>query len=124
DDQARRAETHRLRRRQGGKEAEQLAEEDRAPRQGLREEELRRAALGSEGEDAQEERGERHQEEDELDQGGRGAREVLHPAPPEEHIARAGDREGKDGEDEGEDLRPARANREAQLLAGAEPERR
>ena len=123
DDRAGGAEADRLRGRERGPEAGGLAEENRAARDGLREEELGGAPLGREGEDADEERRERDEEKDELDERGGGPREVLHAAPARERVARDGDGEREDREDRGEDLRPSRTDREDELLPGAEEER-
>ena len=62
------------------------------------------------------ERGERHEEQHELDERDGGAREVLDAVAAGEHVAGPGHREGEDAEHDGEDLRPARAEGEDQLL--------
>ena len=84
--------------------------------------ELGGAAIGGEGQDADQQRGERHEQQHELHERDGGAREVLDPVAAGEHVARPRHREGEDAEDDGEDLRPARAEREDQLLLREEAE--
>ena len=116
DDRPRGAEAHRLGGGQRLEEAEELAEQDRPARHRLGEHELGGAAVGGQGQDADEQRGERHEEQHELDEGDGGAREVLDAVAAGEHVAGPGHPEGQDAEHHGEDLGPTRAEGEHQLL--------
>ena len=122
DDRPRGAEADRLGRGERLEEAEELAEQDRPARDGLREDELGGAAVGGEGQDADEERGERHEQQHELHEGDGGAREVLDPVPAGQHVAGPRHPEGEDAEDDGEDLRPARPEGEDELFPREEEE--
>ena len=124
DHEAGGAEADRFGRHERGEQAECLAEEDVPAGDRLREEELRRPPLGNQRLDADQERRERDEEEDQLDEGNCRPREVLDAAPAREDVARRRDGEREEGEDDREDLRPARPDGQEQLLPRTEEDRR
>src|SRR5262249_25618096 len=103
-------------------EAEQLSEQDGAAGHRLREEQLGGAAIRGERQDADQERRQRNEEEHELDERGRRAREVLDAVPAREHVTRRGHGQAEDPEHGREDLCPARAHGEKELLPRDEEE--
>jgi hypothetical protein len=123
DHEAGRAEADGLRRDEGQEQPEQLAGEDGGPGDRLRVEQLGGAPVRRQLEDAEHERRERHEQQDELDERDRRAREVLDAAAAREDVAGRRDEQGEAREYRGEDLEPARADGERQLLFRAQPQR-
>ena len=124
DHEPRGSEPDGLRAREGQEKAQESPHQNRFPGNGLGEEDLRRAALGCQRENADHERRQGNEEKNELHQRYRGAGEVLNPVASGEDVAGGRDRQAEAGEDRSEDLGPARANREEKLLLGAKQERR